>query len=471
MRDHSDKKELALQLFNLEDANVLKIDCFHVGNDELIIDVTLVQSNEPCPICSCSSPKIKGYTLKKINHSLLTDRRCTIHYHARRYICPICKRTYYEHNPFVFQSQKISVLTIINVLKDLKDYNETFSSVAARHDISPTTVASIFDAHVSIDRKPLSEHICIDECYAFKSSDSKYVCMLLDFDTHKPIDILNSRRIDHLRSYLLAIDKSERENVKLVCSDMYDTYRTVSLSLFPNAVHIVDHYHLQADLNRSVDAVRIRVMRNVHRNNDSDSYYLLKHFNWLIYKSEETEEDIKKLKKKGKLPLFDPNRERKYNAHFKRHLNYYEIRDMLKDLHPDLRESWDLKDDVVDFYTSCTIDTAEAKLKELIKKFKSSEVKEMKDFGKTLYKWRNEIINSFHIVGYNYRVDSDTGHVVVQEKKMNNAIIENRNAILKCLKKNANGYSNWIRFRNRAMYVLDKDAKYSLYPLKRKEEK
>ena len=48
--------------------------------------------------------------------------------------------------------------------------------------------------------------------------------------------------------------------------------------------------------------------------------------------------------------------------------------------------------------------------------------------------------------------------------RMNNAIIENRNAIIKCIKKNANGYTNWDRFRNRVLYVLDADARFSLNP-------
>ncbi len=41
---------------------------------------------------------------------------------------------------------------------------------------------------------------------------------------------------------------------------------------------------------------------------------------------------------------------------------------------------------------------------------------------------------------------------------------ENRNKIIKCIKNNANGYTNWLRFRNRVMYVLDPNATFSLEP-------
>lgn len=67
----------------------------------------------------------------------------------------------------------------------------------------------------------------------------------------------------------------------------------------------------------------------------------------------------------------------------------------------------------------------------------------------------------------------DTGQVECHPVRVTNAIIENRNAIIKCIKKNANGYTNWERFRNRLMYVLDKDATYTLNPIitEKKEDK
>ena len=70
---------------------------------------------------------------------------------------------------------------------------------------------------------------------------------------------------------------------------------------------------------------------------------------------------------------------------------------------------------------------------------------------------------------------SNAAHVAklrkaAQEKKMNNAIIENRNSIIKCIKKNANGYTNWTRFRNRVLYVLDKNSSYSMYPMKKEKK-
>lgn len=77
--------------------------------------------------------------------------------------CPICHTTYYEINPFVFKRMRISSSVILCVMKDLTKPSETFVSIAERYHISPTTVASIFDATVNIPRAKLPRIMSTDE--------------------------------------------------------------------------------------------------------------------------------------------------------------------------------------------------------------------------------------------------------------------------------------------------------------------
>ena len=61
------------------------------------------------------------------------------------------------------------------------------------------------------------------------------------------------------------------------------------------------------------------------------------------------------------------------------------------------------------------------------------------------------MINSFYTINKNGK-----------DVYMNNAIIENRNKTIKQLKNNGNGYTNWDRFRNRNLYVLNDDVNYRI---------
>lgn len=121
--------------------------------------------------------------------------------------------------------------------------------------------------------------------------------------------------------------------------------------------------------------------------------------------------------------LFDPGRKKRMNRKLNKFFNYYD-------------------------------------LKSMIQAFASSEIPEMKEFSRTLISWREEIINSFIVVKRRHTVDKDTGQVV-SNIKLNNGLMENRNSIIKTIKKAANGYTNWDRFRNRCLYVLRRNS----YPL------
>mgnify|MGYP004507430121 FL=1 len=92
MFDEIKEKQFVLQLFNLEYSDVQDVSCIRAGNN-VIIDITLASDPVPCPVCGCDQPHIKNYVTKNITHSVLSDRRCTLRYHARRYVCPVCRKT------------------------------------------------------------------------------------------------------------------------------------------------------------------------------------------------------------------------------------------------------------------------------------------------------------------------------------------------------------------------------------------
>ena len=67
-----------------------------------------------------------------------------------------------------------------------------------------------------------------------------------------------------------------------------------------------------------------------------------------------------------------------------------------------------------------------------------------------------------YIAKAEYNVSKDTGEITEEQKRINNALMENRNAIIKLVTKAANGYRNWERFRNRCMLVLEKGIDFEI---------
>lgn len=456
MKDAFTKEGNAIiEFYNLQNSDVEKID-LHSENDVLIADIELQDNRRICKYCGMDRIWLKEKVLKKIVHSNAAGRPCMIHYHAHRYKCLCCNRTFLEDNPLVFKKQKVSAITITNILDDLKKPNETFSNVAKRYHLSPTSVASIFDDHVEMKRLPFPKYICIDESYSFTSENSKYVCMFIDFETGDPIDILPSRREEVLEEYFERIPLTERNNVKIVGMDMWKTYRKIVKRYFPNACCSADHYHIKQDMHRKIDRIRIKVMKRFDK--DSGEYWLLKHFHWLLYKHSDAVDKEDNL-------LFDPKRPGKENKKFKMVLNYYDILELIKAIDPELTEAIELRDKCNDFYKNSTYDTAAKNLKILINEFRSASSEEMVSFGNTLAEWKHEVINSFIVIDNHYSIDPRDGHVVSRKICVNSAKMERANSSVKTIKKVTMAMGNWERFRNRVLYALRPNAHYRMNPI------
>ncbi|WP_242325348.1 transposase, partial [Faecalibaculum rodentium] len=183
----------------------------------------------------------------------------------------------------------------------------------------------------------------------------------------------------------------------------------------------------------------------------SDQYYVLKHFHWLLSKDED-------------LDIFDPGREGQYNRHFQKYMTLLELQEILLGTDPEPEETVRLKRVLTRMYESGTYDDDGRQLfNDTYVQFRNSDINEMYGFSKTMKEWKDEIFNSFNTVAVEYMVNSRSEYSR-KYVKLHNGIIENCNKMIKCMKHNSYGFTNWARFRNRVMYVLDPKASYSLEP-------
>ena len=391
----------------------------------LTIHIKLVRKeSDVCPVCG-KHGKVHIYNTKKLTHSIFANRTCVIFFKQRRYKYLECDLTFSELNPFAKRNDKLTLETIINILKDLKRVNVTYNQVANRYSVTATEVLRIFDKHVNIKPHIMPEALSIDEHYfPGNDNDGLYMFIMMDFQTGDFIDIYPDRRKNYLISKFSAIknrtynDKthtSELSIVKYISMDLNDYYRQVCKLYFHNAVICADEFHVIKNLNNAFDNVRKRCRRNCN----SDLYiYLLTKFE--------------------KVLSVDANLDNvKYNKKIGAYINYRGIRNMIFDAFLDIKKAYKLKEDYILFNRTCTLENAEYELEKQIEAFKNCDIKEYKMFASTLVAWKKEIVNSF---------------ITIKGKRINNSYIESRNKQVASLIYNANGLSNFKRARNRLMY-------------------
>ena len=433
-----------IKLLNLEDINI-DLTKSHVDkvNGKLVCTIVLNNSTTSCKECGSLSIVIKEYKIKKITHSISTNQPCILNYKARRLKCKDCGKTFLEHNPFCQEDEKLSLYTVIKILEKLRSHTSTFTSAAKDLNVSIQTVVNVFDNYVSGTRLKLSEVICIDEIYTNKLTSKKYSCVVMDFKIKQVIDVYPSRLKFDLIDNFMRIPLEERKLVKYVVIDMWDTYKQVSLGVFPNAVVAVDSFHVIKHLNLAIDMIRLKVMRKYDKGhskleNAEMYYYMLKKFHYFFNKNFDDIPDFLKV--------------HKLNSTWDK----YEIRKYLLSIDPDLAYAYNLKKEYQEFNYTANFDTCDEELNKLINDFRSSHLKEFQEFGKLLNHWKNEIKNSF--IRVNVRIKDKKGNYIIVKKRLSNGPMEGCNSRIKCLIKNANGYRNFDRFRKRVFFSLNKNT-------------
>ncbi len=112
-------------------------------------------------------------------------------------------------------------------------------------------------------------------------------------------------------------------------------------------------------------------------------------------------------------------------------------------LNPELEIAYMLKDTYLQLNKRSTFENAAEKLDCFLEDLYTFNIPEFNSIGRTIKKWRQEIINSF---------DTYDG------RRISNGPIESVNSRIKLIKGNANGYKNFDRFRKRVLYSLNSNS-------------
>ena len=248
----------------------LNPDDFEPNNDGLIeyetgYIVDLIQKipkeKRKCP--SCGSYKCYSNGRYNVNYEDFAPngKRYVFNITRSRLRCEVCGKTF---SPSLTGIKPYSILTknvqekIINDLKSKK----TFSDIADHYHVTTSYVIKLFDeTYKYIPGGNMPEILCIDEFYFSRKADFKYCCCLVDFRNRELIDIIQSRQKPFLEEYFDNVPYAHRKGVRYFVSDMYDGYAYIKHKYFPDAVHVIDLFHVVSLLTNAVNSIRCQVVK------------------------------------------------------------------------------------------------------------------------------------------------------------------------------------------------------------------
>lgn len=290
-----------LDLFNLKDENIKIGD--HITSLQPhgwrlhTIEARLTYELQKCPNCGFSTLIKNGTSLSHIRLNSLTGDKYVLELRRQRYLCHNCHTTCGAETDIVKKNQTFCRSIQHQVITLARDML-TAKEIAKIVGISPSSVQRLLnkDIHIAYRVKNLPENLSFDE---FRSCGNRFSFICCDAKTHNLVTLINTRLsknvIDYFESRYSIL---ERIAVKTVVVDMNAEYLHFIHRLFPNAVTIIDRFHIIQLAGRALDTERMKVL-NAMPDKSSRDYRLLKGQWKLFHLSEDDIEDSKPIYLKG----------------------------------------------------------------------------------------------------------------------------------------------------------------------------
>lgn len=384
---------------NLLDLKDVKITKFRNRKNRIRIHIELPIREHTCPCCHAKTSKIHDYRFQLIKDIPIYYKDTFIYYRKRRYVCNHCGKRFYEKNSFLPKRARKTNRLSAFIIEQLKE-KQSMKDVAKISNVSSTTVSNLLP-YLSTSASYLPEVLCIDE-FRGNAGNYKYQVSLIDGKLGKPIDIIECRHKHYLFSYFNRFTKAAREKVKYVIMDLWQPYKDLATTYFPNAQIVADRFHYVRYIVQAVDTIRKRVQSNL------------------------TPEERRYFKHSRKLLL---SRYINLNEEQRAELKY-----ILINYSEELRRVYNEKEELLNIIHSGEKYEAIDKLNKWIKDNLESNYEVLKGCAKTYTNWIKEIRNSL-LVPYS------------------NGVMEGYNNKIKVLKRVAFGFRNFQNFKARILLM------------------
>lgn len=366
-----------------------------------------------CPCCGGTGTIHGSANERKVRDLSSDDSLVGLIIQTNRYKCKNCGHTWVDSFESIDTSAKIT-----NRMKEYiqnKSLGTPFKVLADDLGLSDTTIKRIFDEYIQTleaNRVIYAPTVLgIDENHLM----NRFRAVFVDVEKRKLIEIKESRAKEVVKDYIQSLPDYNNQ-IKVVTMDMWKPYREAVKETIPNAVIVVDKFHVIKEVNKALEIKRKSIQNSLSK---EDRKYL-KNSRYLLLSAQENLDIAKEQK----------------------------LEDMLKRF-PSLELPYRIKELFREFYKQDSRDEAERwynNIKSVIDDY--DELSDFKKVLKTIDNWHDEIFNYFD---YSYT----------------NAITENINRAINEIGMAGKGYS-FSTLRAKALYQKEakKKAKFEFPPHK-----
>jgi transposase len=338
-----------------------------------------------CPKCEASGDKLHQHDTHEqdVLDARVREKPVHIKLLRHRYECTGCGAVTRQSLEGVDHRRGITERLISHIELDSLKPDESFRKIAGRYGLDEKTVRKIFTRLM----KRLSKSwrfeaprcLGVDEVYVAGVAR----CILTDVENRRIVNILHKRDMLTFRRHLLQIKHPER--IKVIVIDMWRPYFDEALKRFPNAVIVIDKYHVLRLATAAVISVHRR-LRKGDKNLRLPKIYLLRKRKHTLTKKKQAD------------------------------LNSY-----LEEL-PELAQAHELKEQFLNLWNSLDRREAGERFDKWVEKIPENLREDYWELLRALRNWREEILNYF-------------------DYRFTNAFTESANNVIKHMQRVGRGYT------------------------------
>lgn len=211
-----------------------------------------------CQHCGCISKFYRHGTKAQVYKDMpIRHKRVGILVDRPRFRCLECNRTFLQRLPDMDEKHIMTKRLVKHIQDQARLRQNTFVRIAEDVGVDEKTVRNVFKTHwdevQAYFKVEAPEHLCIDEVHVDRAA--RFIA--LDGDERRVIDLLPDRKKETVAEWLRGLQNKER--VKVVCMDMSHYYRSAVETELPNAVIVIDKFHITRMASKSLEEVRMQV--------------------------------------------------------------------------------------------------------------------------------------------------------------------------------------------------------------------
>ena len=250
-------------------------------------------AQQNCPHCLRPTAQVNQYTQCEVRDLDISGRQVWLVVQVRQFFCPDCERYFTERLSFADSGKSHTHRQAKWIFECCA--RQPFTEVGALLGVNAKTVERIYYQQVNVQlnlpaRYATVRRLAIDEI-AHRKGKANYCCVLTDLDRNIALDVLPNRSKQTLIAHFEKLGSGFCAQIESVSFDMWAAYHAVCQRFFPQAVHVVDRFHVVRALNKSLDTLRRKLRRQ------QPKVEAFKHIKWDLFKAQPTAAQKARLQK------------------------------------------------------------------------------------------------------------------------------------------------------------------------------